>query len=138
MSTANTLAPASRDAIRGFSLPQVSRPTTLQTLPPPAPDAIRAQQRLLDSHGRTIRDLRLSITDRCNFRCVYCMEPDTKFMPGPTLLDTHELVRIAAELMPNPAPWMLAAGLGWLAVFTPWVLRSLWIYATPRADGKPG
>ena len=96
MSTANTLAPASRDAIRGFSLPQVSRPTTLQTLPPPAPDAIRAQQRLLDSHGRTIRDLRLSITDRCNFRCVYCMEPDTKFMPGPTLLDTHELVRIAA------------------------------------------
>ena len=48
------------------------------------------------------------------------------------------VLRIAAELVPNPAPWMLAAGLGWLAVFTPWVLRSLWIYATPRADGKPG
>ena len=30
------------------------------------------------------------------------------------------------------------AGLGWLAVFTPWVLRSLWIYATPRLDGKLG
>ena len=48
------------------------------------------------------------------------------------------LVRIAAELVPNPAPWMLAAAWGWLAVFAPWVLRSLWIYATPRADGKPG
>src|SRR6266702_2960363 len=27
---------------------------------------------LVDSHGRTIRDLRVSITDRCNYRCVYC------------------------------------------------------------------
>ncbi len=48
------------------------------------------------------------------------------------------LLRVGAELMADPAPWMLAAGLGWLAVFAPWVLRSLWIYATPRADGKPG
>ncbi len=48
------------------------------------------------------------------------------------------VLRVGAELMPNPAPWMLAASAGWLAVFTPWVLRSLWIYATPRADGKPG
>ena len=27
---------------------------------------------LIDSHGRSIRDLRISITDRCNYRCVYC------------------------------------------------------------------
>ncbi len=37
---------------------------------------------LVDPFGRTIRDLRLSITDRCNFRCVYCMEPDAKFIRG--------------------------------------------------------
>jgi len=32
---------------------------------------------LQDSHGRIIRDLRISITDRCNFRCVYCL-PETE------------------------------------------------------------
>lgn len=32
---------------------------------------------LIDSHGRTIRDLRISVTDRCNFRCLYCL-PDTE------------------------------------------------------------
>ena len=32
---------------------------------------------LVDSHGRTIRDLRISVTDRCNFRCLYCL-PDTE------------------------------------------------------------
>jgi len=34
-------------------------------------------QVLLDSHGRTLRDLRISITDRCNFRCLYCL-PETE------------------------------------------------------------
>jgi uncharacterized protein involved in response to NO len=48
------------------------------------------------------------------------------------------VLRVGSELAANPAPWMLAAALGWLLVFTPWVLRSLWIYATPRADGKAG
>ena len=32
---------------------------------------------LLDSHNRVIRDLRISITDRCNFKCVYCL-PETE------------------------------------------------------------
>src|SRR5215510_14295843 len=32
---------------------------------------------LVDSHGRIIRDLRISITDRCNFRCLYCL-PETE------------------------------------------------------------
>ena len=32
---------------------------------------------LKDTHNRTIRDLRISITDRCNFRCAYCL-PDTE------------------------------------------------------------
>src|SRR5438034_6064085 len=32
---------------------------------------------LIDSHGRTLRDLRVSVTDRCNFRCMYCL-PETE------------------------------------------------------------
>src|SRR5437899_9283714 len=32
---------------------------------------------LVDSHGRTLRDLRVSLTDRCNFRCLYCL-PETE------------------------------------------------------------
>src|ERR1022692_4616556 len=34
-----------------------------------SPDSVR---RLIDSHGRVIHDLRVSITDRCNYKCVYC------------------------------------------------------------------
>ena len=74
--------------------------------PPPAPDAARAAAEgragsrpgLHDSHGRTIRDVRLSITDRCNFRCTYCMAPDHRFMPKRTLLDRGEYVRICRVL----------------------------------------
>jgi cyclic pyranopterin phosphate synthase len=83
-------------------LPQVSasaaRPATA---PPSAPAAARHAGHLRDSHGRRIRDLRLSITDRCNFRCVYCLEPDTTFLPSRALLaaDDHvRLARIAASL----------------------------------------
>ncbi len=50
---------------------------------------------MVDSHGRVIRDLRLSITDRCNFRCVYCMDPGVRFMDRSELLDAQELVRVA-------------------------------------------
>src|ERR1700728_1507449 len=32
---------------------------------------------LIDSHGRTLRDMRVSVTDRCNFRCLYCL-PETE------------------------------------------------------------
>ncbi len=66
-----------------------------------APDAARDAARvgrLIDSHGRTIRDLRLSITDRCNFRCVYCMEPDVHFAPAADLLTLDEIVRLGVLL----------------------------------------
>lgn len=73
------------------------RPAT----PPRAPDAIHRRGEMLDSHGRTIRDLRLSLTDRCNFRCVYCMDPEVRFAPPSTLLQAEEFIRlgrIAASL----------------------------------------
>jgi len=48
------------------------------------------------------------------------------------------VLRVVSEFAADTAPWFLAAALGWVLVFLPWVLRSLWIYATPRADGRPG
>ena len=54
---------------------------------------------LIDSHGRTIRDLRLSITDRCNFRCVYCMDPDVRFADPRGLLTVAEMVRVVRACM---------------------------------------
>lgn len=48
------------------------------------------------------------------------------------------LLRIAAELLPDAPLWMALAAVAWLVAFLPWVLRSLWIHATPRVDGRPG
>ena len=62
---------------------------------PAAPAHIRAGGRMMDSHGRTILDLRISITDRCNFRCVYCMEPDVQFQPRENMLTPDEIIRMA-------------------------------------------
>ena len=55
---------------------------------------------LLDQFGRPVRDLRISITDRCNFRCVYCMPKtvfgrDYPFLPRADLLSFEEITRIA-------------------------------------------
>ena len=55
-----------------------------------------------------------------------------------TVIQLTVLVRIGAELAPDILAWHSAAGLLWLLAFLPWVLRSAWIYLTPRADGKAG
>jgi len=62
--------------------------------PPAAPQRAHQPNTLLDSHGRTIHDLRLSVTDRCNFRCRYCMEPDYRYMPKRELLSLDEYIRV--------------------------------------------
>src|SRR4051794_38098459 len=50
---------------------------------------------LVDSFGRKIEDLRVSITDRCNFRCVYCMpEEGLQWLKRDTLLTLEEIVRL--------------------------------------------
>jgi cyclic pyranopterin phosphate synthase len=53
-----------------------------------------------DALGRPLRDLRISVTDRCNFRCVYCMPKevfgrDYAFLPQSSLLSFEEVMRIA-------------------------------------------
>ncbi|MDG2053256.1 MAG: GTP 3',8-cyclase MoaA [Phycisphaerales bacterium] len=60
-----------------------------------APRGALRPNHLIDAHGRMIQDLRLSVTDRCNFRCTYCMEPDTRFMPKRNLLNLQEYLRLA-------------------------------------------
>ncbi|MDQ6782713.1 MAG: GTP 3',8-cyclase MoaA [Actinomycetota bacterium] len=51
---------------------------------------------LVDPHGRTVRDLRISITDRCNFRCTYCMPNEgMTWLPRNELLTYEELTRVA-------------------------------------------
>ena len=55
---------------------------------------------LVDLRGRNVRDLRISVTDRCNFRCVYCMpravfDKDYPFLPRAQLLSFEEILRVA-------------------------------------------
>lgn len=54
---------------------------------------------LTDQHGRHISYLRLSVTDRCTFRCVYCMAEDMQFMPRAELLSTDEMFAVAASFV---------------------------------------
>jgi uncharacterized protein involved in response to NO len=54
------------------------------------------------------------------------------------LIQLVAVTRVAAELLPDSGAWQAAAALGWLAAFLPWVLRSGYIYLTPRADGRAG
>jgi cyclic pyranopterin phosphate synthase len=54
---------------------------------------------LRDGFGRRIDTLRLSVTDRCDLRCTYCMAEHPRFMPRPQLLTTDELVGIASALV---------------------------------------
>src|SRR5580692_10457120 len=51
---------------------------------------------LADSHGRIATDLRVSLTDRCNLRCAYCMPAaGLDWLPSPELLTDDEVVRLA-------------------------------------------
>src|SRR4051794_15000199 len=50
--------------------------------------------RLIDSFGRVHNNLRVSVTDRCNIRCVYCMPETVEFLPRRSLLSFEEIVRV--------------------------------------------
>jgi cyclic pyranopterin phosphate synthase len=69
--------------------------------PPRVPEQLAPATGLLaDRLGRPLRDLRISVTDRCNFRCSYCMpkdvfDKDYKFLPQTSLLSFEEITRTA-------------------------------------------
>src|SRR5512134_1518367 len=57
-----------------------------------------------DQFNRPLRDLRISVTDRCNFRCPYCMPaevfgPGYQFLKDPQLMSLDELTRIVAAFV---------------------------------------
>ncbi|GAB4181909.1 MAG: GTP 3',8-cyclase MoaA [Rhodocyclaceae bacterium] len=81
----------------GRVIPLIDRRTLAPeaAAPEEAPPAGRAE----DALGRPVRDLRISVTDRCNFRCTYCMPRtvfgrDYPFLPRADLLDFEEIARI--------------------------------------------
>ena len=55
-----------------------------------------ADTQLIDGLGRRIDYLRMSVTDRCDFRCVYCMAEDMTFLPRQQVLTLEEMQRLAA------------------------------------------
>jgi len=57
------------------------------------------QAPLIDPFGRAISYIRVSVTDRCDFRCVYCMSEDMHFLPKQDLLTLEELDRLCTAFV---------------------------------------
>ena len=62
-------------------------------------DAAAARPSLVDPFGRDITYLRVSVTDRCDFRCVYCMAENMTFLPKADLLSLEELDRLCSAFV---------------------------------------
>jgi len=80
-------------------IPLVDVRSTTRALQLPR-DPVQATGRLADALGRPLRDLRISVTDRCNFRCSYCMpkevfDKDHVYLPHASLLSFEEITRLA-------------------------------------------
>jgi cyclic pyranopterin phosphate synthase len=54
---------------------------------------------MIDPFGREVTYLRVSVTDRCDFRCIYCMSEDMTFLPKPELLSLEELDRLCSAFI---------------------------------------
>ncbi len=66
--------------------------------------SVTDKRTVTDTLGRPLRDLRISVTDRCNFRCTYCMPAEIygdryKFLPKPELLTFEEITRLTRILV---------------------------------------
>jgi GTP 3',8-cyclase len=65
----------------------------------PELDSARGRASLVDPFGRAISYLRVSVTDRCDFRCVYCMAENMTFQPKADLLTLEELDRLCSAFI---------------------------------------
>ena len=54
---------------------------------------------MIDPHGRHINYLRVSVTDRCDFRCVYCMAENMSFLPKADVLTLEEIDRVCSTFV---------------------------------------
>ncbi len=61
--------------------------------------ATSEQSDLIDRFGRQVTYLRISVTDRCDLRCIYCMAEDMKFLPRASLLSLEEIIRIGRSFV---------------------------------------
>ena len=61
--------------------------------------AFEATDPLIDPFERAVTYLRISVTDRCDFRCVYCMSEDMTFLPKPDVLTLEELDRLCSAFV---------------------------------------
>ncbi|HEY6255697.1 MAG TPA: GTP 3',8-cyclase MoaA [Xanthobacteraceae bacterium] len=68
----------------------------LAALDHPSPAPLAGAGTLVDPFGRAITYLRVSVTDRCDFRCVYCMSENMTFLPKADLLSLEELDRLCS------------------------------------------
>lgn len=68
--------------------------TPLDTAP-----SVQSRPRLVDGFGRAVTYLRVSVTDRCDLRCVYCMAEHMTFLPKAQVLTLEELERLASAFI---------------------------------------
>ncbi len=71
----------------------------MNAAPHPSDLSRPARPPLVDPFARTISYLRVSVTDRCDFRCVYCMSEDMAFLPKADLLTLEELDRVCSAFV---------------------------------------
>jgi cyclic pyranopterin phosphate synthase len=71
----------------------------MKTLTESLPEVLMTDQILLDSFSRRVDYLRMSVTDRCDFRCVYCMAEDMEFLPRQRILTLEELYQLAESFV---------------------------------------
>ena len=94
-SLASKLPPTDRISPSAHYIREV---TTTSPLPDPVrrrPDPVPGTGGLVDRHGRVATDLRVSLTDRCNLRCTYCMPPEgLDWLPKVEVLTDEEIVRL--------------------------------------------
>ena len=88
--------------------PRPERTTLLSLgMPPPKGDRHRnpavgqrtGRRTVIDPYGRRISYLRVSVTDRCDFRCVYCMAEAMTFLPKPQVLTLEEIDRLCTAFV---------------------------------------
>ncbi|GIX06511.1 MAG: GTP 3',8-cyclase [Candidatus Poribacteria bacterium] len=77
-----------------------SIPNTWPTARPEEERPAELPRRLVDRFGREVHNLRISVTDRCNFRCIYCMPERVQFLPREEVLTFEEIVRVVRIVQP--------------------------------------
>ncbi|MBO1359551.1 GTP 3',8-cyclase MoaA [Acetobacter sacchari] len=94
---------------------------------------------LIDSHGRAISYLRVSVTDRCDMRCVYCMAEDMEFLPRADVLDFAEMERLCASFIRRGVTRIrLTGGEPLVRRDIDTLVRSLGRWLRPKGSSTPG